>query len=148
MNILDMTGRVALVTGAGQGVGRQVALHIAAHGGAVVVNDYHRDRAESVAAEITEQGGRAVGLRCDVTDLDEVTALVADGAGRLGPIDVLVNNAGNAGPAENALDHTPVTFLIKPAEGLQAAGRGMTDCPCRPMIWGVLSPWPEGANDR
>ncbi|WP_224391031.1 cupin domain-containing protein [Pseudonocardia sp. ICBG1293] len=42
----------------------------------------------------------------------------------------------------------PVTFLIKPAEGLQAAGRGMTDCPCRPMIWGVLSPWPEGANDR
>ncbi|WP_308015606.1 MFS transporter [Pseudonocardia sp. ICBG1293] len=43
---------------------------------------------------------------------------------------------------------SPVTFLIKPAEGLQAAGRGMTDCPCRPMIWGVLSPWPEGANDR
>lgn len=116
MNILDMTGRVALVTGAGQGVGRQVALHIAAHGGAVVVNDYHLDRAEAVAAEITEQGGRAVGLRCDVTDLDEVTALVAEGTERLGPIDVLVNNAGNAGPTENALDHTPPFWETGPED--------------------------------
>jgi 3-oxoacyl-[acyl-carrier protein] reductase len=116
VNILDMTGRTALVTGAGQGVGRQVALHIAAHGGAVVVNDYHLDRAEAVAAEITEQGGRAVGLRCDVTDLEAVTAMVQQGVDALGPVDVLVNNAGNAGPAENALANTPPFWETGPKD--------------------------------
>ncbi|HZZ45715.1 MAG TPA: SDR family NAD(P)-dependent oxidoreductase [Pseudonocardia sp.] len=115
-NILDMTGRTALVTGAGQGVGRQVALHIAAHGGAVVVNDYHADRASAVAEEITELGARAVGLRCDVTDLDEVTDMVNQGAAALGPIDVLVNNAGNAGPADNPLAHTPPFWETGPKD--------------------------------
>lgn len=115
-NILDMTGRTALVTGAGQGVGRQVALHIAAQGGAVVVNDYHADRANAVAGEITELGGRAVGLRCDVTDLDEVTAMVEQGAAALGTIDVLVNNAGNAGPADNPLAHTPPFWETGPKD--------------------------------
>lgn len=116
MNILDMTGRTALVTGAGQGVGRQVALHIAAHGGAVVVNDFHLDRAQTVAAEITEHGGRALGVRCDVTDLDDVAALVARGTAELGPIDVLVNNAGNAGPTDDALAHTPPFWETGPED--------------------------------
>jgi 3-oxoacyl-[acyl-carrier protein] reductase len=115
-NILDMTGRTALVTGAGQGVGRQVALHIAAHGGAVVVNDYHLERAEAVADEIAELGARAVGLRCDVTDLDGVTDMVNQGAAALGPIDVLVNNAGNAGPADSPLAHTPPFWETGPKE--------------------------------
>ena len=53
-DILDLAGRVALVTGAGQGVGRQVALHLAAHNaGGVVVNDYVLDRAKAVAEEIS-----------------------------------------------------------------------------------------------
>ncbi|MCE0764980.1 SDR family oxidoreductase [Pseudonocardia kujensis] len=116
MNVLDMTGRVALVTGAGQGVGRQVALHIAGHGGAVVVNDFHLDRAEAVAAEITEAGGQAIGLRCDVTDLDEVTEMVARGSAELGPVDVLVNNAGNAGPADDPLAHNPPFWETGPKD--------------------------------
>lgn len=115
-NILDMTGRTVLVTGAGQGVGRQVALHCAAQGAAVAVNDYHGDRADAVAAEITAAGGRALGLRCDVTDLDDVTAMVERAGRELGPVDVLVNNAGNAGPAEDPLAHVPPFWETGPKD--------------------------------
>jgi 3-oxoacyl-[acyl-carrier protein] reductase len=95
---LDLGGRIALVTGAGQGVGRQIALHLAAHGaGGVVVNDYVLDRAESVVAEIHAAGGKAIAVQADVSDLGSVTAMVATAAAELGTIGVLVNNAGNMG---------------------------------------------------
>ena len=81
-------------SGAGQGVGRQVALHCAAHGAAVVVNDFHLDRAQAVTDEIAAAGGRALASRCDVSDFAAVGAMVADAEERLGGIDVLVNNAG------------------------------------------------------
>jgi 3-oxoacyl-[acyl-carrier protein] reductase len=97
-DILDLAGRVALVTGAGQGVGRQIALHLAAHNaGAVVVNDYVLVRAEAVAEEIRAAGGKALALQADVSDHANVKAMVARAVGELGPIGVLVNNAGNAG---------------------------------------------------
>jgi 3-oxoacyl-[acyl-carrier protein] reductase len=97
-DILDLAGRVALVTGAGQGVGRQIALHLAAHNaGGVVVNDYVLDRAEEVAEEIRAAGGKALALQADVSNHDNVKAMVAEACGKLGPIGVLVNNAGNAG---------------------------------------------------
>ena len=68
-DILDLAGRVALVTGAGQGVGRQVALHLAAHNcGGVVVNDYVLARAEEVADEIRAEGGKALAIQADVSD--------------------------------------------------------------------------------
>jgi 3-oxoacyl-[acyl-carrier protein] reductase len=97
-DILDLGGRVALVTGAGQGVGRQIALHLAAHNaGGVVVNDYVLDRAEGVAEEIRAAGGKALPLQGDVSDHAGVKAMVARVEAELGPIGVLVNNAGNAG---------------------------------------------------
>lgn len=83
MSRLD--GRVALITGAGQGVGAGIARYLAEQGAEVVVNDLFADRAEAVAAEV---GGRAVPF--DVTDLDAVRA----GFEAAGPVDVLVNNAG------------------------------------------------------
>ena len=59
-DILDLAGRVAFVTGAGQGVGRQIALHLASHNSnGVAVNDFFLDRAEAVAEEIREAGGKA-----------------------------------------------------------------------------------------
>jgi NAD(P)-dependent dehydrogenase (short-subunit alcohol dehydrogenase family) len=82
-----LEGRVALVTGAGQGVGAGIARALAAEGAHVVVNDLHRERAESIAQELGEQ---ARALVADVTDLDAVRAMVAE----IGPVDVLVNNAG------------------------------------------------------
>ncbi|WOH63947.1 SDR family NAD(P)-dependent oxidoreductase [Bradyrhizobium sp. BWA-3-5] len=102
-DILNLGGRVALVTGAGQGVGRQIALHLAAHNaGGLVVNDYMLDRAEKVADEIRAAGGRALAVHADVTDLESVKAGVKKGEDTFGKIGVLVNNAGNFGATPHA----------------------------------------------
>jgi 3-oxoacyl-[acyl-carrier protein] reductase len=88
-----MTG-VAIVTGAGSGIGRATAFLLARDGYAVVVNDQHAERAAQVSAEIAAAGGRAIGIAGDVSDEADVTA-IADGARKkFGAVTVLVNNAG------------------------------------------------------
>ncbi|MGI6872010.1 SDR family NAD(P)-dependent oxidoreductase [Amycolatopsis sp. 3B14] len=102
-NVLSMRGRVALVTGAGQGVGRAVALHFAAHDArAVVINDFYEDRAEKVAEEVRGQGVEALPLAFDVTDYAQVADAFARVQKEYGELHALVNNAGNAGPAGQA----------------------------------------------
>lgn len=91
---LGIAGRVALVTGGGQGVGRCIARTLAAEGARVAVNDLVAARAEAVAAEIRDAGGTALAVPCDVTDLAAVRAMVAEVEARLGGPDILVNNAG------------------------------------------------------
>jgi 2-hydroxycyclohexanecarboxyl-CoA dehydrogenase len=106
-DLVDLHGRVCLVTGAGQGVGRQICLHFAQHGaGGVVVNDFFADRAEQVATELTDLGCPAVAVQGDVASLESVRRMVSSAVERLGPIDVLVNNAGNMGPDPNAVVYT------------------------------------------
>jgi NAD(P)-dependent dehydrogenase (short-subunit alcohol dehydrogenase family) len=90
---IDLDGHRALITGAGQGIGRGIAHALARAGAGVVVNDFVAPRAESVVDEIRAQGGVAEAAAFDVTDYDAVIEAV----GRVGPVDVLVNNAGNAG---------------------------------------------------
>jgi NAD(P)-dependent dehydrogenase (short-subunit alcohol dehydrogenase family) len=90
---LDLSHRTALVTGAGQGVGRGIAEAMAAAGADVIVNDLDPQRATAVAEQIRDQGGSASVRTFDVTD-DTAIAAALEGAGT---IDVLVNNAGNAG---------------------------------------------------
>lgn len=103
IDLLDLGGKAALVTGAGQGVGRQIALHFAAHGArGVVVNDFVAERARAVADEIEAAGGKAIAVQGDVTDLGGVKAMVQAGEKAFGRIDVLVNNAGNAGATPTA----------------------------------------------
>jgi NAD(P)-dependent dehydrogenase (short-subunit alcohol dehydrogenase family) len=97
-NILDLGGQVALVTGAGQGAGRAIAMMLARHGGAVAVNDFVIDRAEAVAEEIRSAGGSAIGAQADVSDLESVRAMASKVSSELGPVTILVNNAGMAGP--------------------------------------------------
>src|SRR5689334_12474343 len=91
---LELTNRVALVTGGGRGVGRGVCLRLAEEGAKVVVNDFHERRAERVAAEIKERGGQALAVQADITNLAQVRAMVAKATEVFGPVDILVNNAG------------------------------------------------------
>ncbi len=90
-----MTDRVALVTGASRGIGRAIAINLAASGCAVAVNYRSRsEAADEVVGLIEETGGRAIAVAADVADADAVAAMTADVAEKLGPIAVLVNNAG------------------------------------------------------
>jgi len=99
--MLRFDGRVALITGAGRGIGRQHALFLASRGAAVVVNDddsgAHVDgrlaSAEAVVAEITAAGGTAVAVRCDIGDAARVQAMVEAVLQRFGRLDALIHNA-------------------------------------------------------
>jgi 3-oxoacyl-[acyl-carrier protein] reductase len=92
--VSELNGKSALVTGAGQGVGAEIARELARCGAAVAVNDLYAERAESVAKEIREAGGRAVVAEGDVTDWSTVQAFTRLAEQELGGIDILVNNAG------------------------------------------------------
>ena len=115
-NILDLQGRIALVSGAGQGVGRQTALHFAANGcAAVIVNDFVEARAAAVAKEVRALGARAVPLVGDVTDHALMMRRVKEVADELGGLHILVNNAGNAGP-DAAPDQFPPFWETNPQD--------------------------------
>lgn len=97
---------VAVVTGAGRGIGRGIALRLAADGHAVAVNDLNKDTAEAVAGEIAEAGGRSIAVPADVTDRAAVFAMVERTAAELGSVDVMVANAGIA-QVKTLLEVTP-----------------------------------------
>jgi len=92
--MFNLSGRVALVTGAGQGVGAGIACRLAERGAAVVVNDLSPERAGSTVRTIVDRGGTAIPGVADVTDRAQVDDLVNAVADHLGPVDVLVANAG------------------------------------------------------
>ena len=89
-----LQGRVALVTGAGAGIGAAVARRLADEGATVAVVDRNADAAQAVAAQITEGGGRAVGVGADVTDATAVAAAVEAAAAIDGALHIVINNAG------------------------------------------------------
>jgi 3-oxoacyl-[acyl-carrier protein] reductase len=100
MSVFDLEGRVALVTGAGRGVGAGIARRLARQGAAVAVNDLVEERAVETAEGIVREGGRAAAAPFDVVDVEAVAAAVAALDDRLGPVDILVNNAGVPGDME------------------------------------------------
>ncbi len=97
-SLFRLDGDVALVTGAGAGIGRGIALTFAAAGASVVVTDRTEDGARAVADAITATGGRALALSCDVTRPEQLEAAVAGAVDAFGGLSILVNNAGGGGP--------------------------------------------------
>jgi len=106
----SLYGKVAVVTGGGRGIGKALALALASEGCRVAIGDVDGASAEAAAAEL---GGDTVGLRLDVTDRPGFTAFLDEVERRLGPIDVLVNNAGimPVGPLDEEDDATAIRLL-------------------------------------
>ena len=90
----DLTGKVALITGASYGIGMAIAKAMAANGATIVFNDIKQELVDKGIAAYTEAGIKAHGYVCDVTDEDAVNAMVAKITEEVGHINILVNNAG------------------------------------------------------
>lgn len=93
-----LDGAVALITGAGAGIGRAIAETFAAAGAAVAVTDLHVEAAEAVAEAIRGAGGSAIGLACNVAEEEDLAAAVERTVSEMGGLTILVNNAGGGGP--------------------------------------------------
>jgi len=131
MKLFDLSGKTAIVTGGGKGIGRQMADGLAEAGANILVCARQAERCEEAAAELAEHGVKTLGLGCDVRDPDQVQAVVARTVADFGGVDVLVNNAGTvwgAPPEEMPLEgwqkvvdvNLTGVFLFS-----QAAGRAM-----------------------
>jgi len=131
VKLFDLTGKTAIVTGGGTGIGRQMAEGLAAAGANLVLCARQAERCEQAAAELEQLGVRALGLGCDVRDPAQVGRVVETAVAELGGVDVLVNNAGTvwgASPEDMPLEgwqkvidvNLTGVFLFA-----QAAGRAM-----------------------
>jgi 3-oxoacyl-[acyl-carrier protein] reductase len=99
MNKQPLSGKIALITGAGKGIGQSIARSLAIAGATVIVN-YHssRDSAETLAKDINQTGGKALAIQANMSVPDEVNRLFEEIQDKVGPVDILVNNAGIAKP--------------------------------------------------
>ena len=91
---MDLSSRIAIITGSGQGIGREIALTLAEKGAGVVISDINPITANSTADEIVARNGKSLAITADVTVKDEVTRLVDQTISSFGKVDILVNNAG------------------------------------------------------
>ncbi|MBM4436391.1 MAG: SDR family oxidoreductase [Actinobacteria bacterium] len=128
---MQLHGKVALVTGGGQGIGQAVAERYAREGAAVVVADLNLPAAQQVAAGIQSSGGRAAARHADVRDSASVRAMFDAAEGHFGPVDIVVNNAGIGGAkalAETTVDYWDTMFAVNVRGvflGVQEAARRM-----------------------
>jgi len=91
---MKLKGKVAIVTGAGRGIGRAIAIALANEGAKVVVNSLHSEHADKVSAEIKKAGGTALATAGDVSSARDIKALFDSAIKKFGKVDILVNNAG------------------------------------------------------
>ena len=129
--ITRLSGKVAIVTGSAQGIGRAIAARLAAEGAKVAIADIQEAAASNTAAEIKATGGHTCSVKLDVTSLDSAMAAVAAVERELGPIDILVNNAG-WDKLEPFVDSLPETWDRVIAINF----RGVLNC-CKAVIPGM-----------
>jgi 2-hydroxycyclohexanecarboxyl-CoA dehydrogenase len=90
---MELEGKVAIVTGAGQGIGKAIALRLSKEGASVAVVDLNPETAEATTREITGTGGKAIAIKTDVSNSEQVSKMVEQVVSELGTVDILVNNA-------------------------------------------------------
>ena len=91
---MSLSNRVAIVTGSGQGIGREIALKLSEQGASIVISDINAATAKEVASEIEAKNGKSIAIPANVTVADEIHKLVEQTLSSFGHIDILVNNAG------------------------------------------------------
>ena len=106
----DLTGKRALITGAGSGIGRAAALILAHYGAAVAVCDISLDRADAVVEEIRNAGGRAAAVQGDVSNAESVAAMFRKTDAALGGLDILISNAGIGGEVKPILEQSELAW--------------------------------------
>ena len=126
--------KVAIVTGSSRGIGAETAKLLAAHGAKVVVNcKASRERAEQALAEIRLRGGEGIAVRADVTDRGQVEALVRETQEKLGPVDLLVNNAAISFPVVPFIESRWEDFERKIVQEMAACFH-----PCQAVVPGMV----------
>lgn len=148
---VDLAGKRILITGASSGIGEAAAEQFARHGATVVVVARRQDLLDAVAERITADGGTAMSIPCDVSDMEAIDALVADVENRIGGVDILINNAGRSirRPLAESLerwhdvDRTMVLNYYAPLRLTRGFAPGMLERRDGHIInvssWGVLS---------
>src|SRR5215211_7570463 len=140
VSLFDLSGKTAIVTGGGKGIGRQMAEGLAEAGANIVVCARNAERCEQAAEELADLGVKTLGLGCDVRDPGQVQAVVARTVTDFGGVDVLVNNAGTVWGAtaedmplegwQKVVDvNLTGVFLFS-----QAAGRTITEGDCASIV--------------
>jgi NAD(P)-dependent dehydrogenase (short-subunit alcohol dehydrogenase family) len=121
----EFAGKVAVITGAGRGIGRATALALARRGAAVVTANRRVSDGDSLTAEIAAAGGEVHFIATDVTEPDQIRRLVDDAAARYGRIDILFNNAGYQEPRTPLADTTKDAFDLVFRTNVQSVWLGM-----------------------
>ena len=130
---LNLKGRVALITGSGRGIGRQMACTFAAEGACIAVNDVKQDDIETTIKLVKNGGGEAIAAPCDITDLAAVQDMTRKVEAHFGRIDILVNNAAVRFVSEMFLETKPENCDRE----MKVAFYGTMNC-CRAVLPGMI----------
>jgi NAD(P)-dependent dehydrogenase (short-subunit alcohol dehydrogenase family) len=106
----NLEGKTAIITGASRGIGAATALQFAKHGAKVVLAARSGAAIDSIAAQITQAGGKAIAIQCDVSSFQDVSETISQCVTSLGALDILVNNAGLIDPISRLADSDPVEW--------------------------------------
>ena len=123
MNIFDLSGKTAIVTGGSRGIGFTIARGLAQAGASVVIADRKAVEGEKAAGVLQKEGLKATAIAVDVTDISSIEAMVKKAVSNFGKIDILVNNAGVVfrGPAENFSEENYDTIMNTNLKGVFSA---------------------------